>query len=243
MFESLTARRPRNRRRQAGSLAIALLTLISSASASLVTGGQLVRALDAEPEPVFFDVPLEAPPPLPPAPLGVQQPETDAEPAPTPDDPPEDHPENHPEVLPELSDAPAIPSAATLAVGHPGGDPSGVAGGDPNGDPHGSAHGVPAGTGTAVHWSELTFRTMVKPSFPRAARAMGLDDVTCRVHLRVDERGRVAEATVSGCPALFHPAVERATQKWRFHPLRVNGVSQPTQVVVPVRFRLTDSPL
>ena len=244
MFEALTTRRRPDRHRQAGSLAIALLTVMSGGSATLVTGGQLVNALDTEPMPLFFDQPLEAAPPLPPPPpLGVQ----DAPDA-TETEPDETEPdETEPEEVEALPETPPIPLVATLAAGHPGGHPDGQEGGHPDGHPDGELGGDPrgvvGGTGTAVHWTELSPRSMPKPRFPKAARAMGMDEVRCRVHVRVDERGRVASAGVSDCPKIFHPAIEEATRSWRFRPYRVNGVSQPTQAVYPIVFRLTDAPL
>lgn len=244
MFEALTTRRRPDRRRQAGSLAIAVLTVMSGGSATLLTGGQLVSALDAEPMPLFFDQPLETAPPLPPPPpLGVQDAPDEERDDAEPDEPEETEPderEDEPEVLPER---PPIPVTTTVAAGHPGGEVGGHLDGDPDGVLGGDPDGTLGGTGDAVHWSELKPRTMKKPRFPKAARAMGLDEVRCRVHVRIDERGRVASAAVSDCPKIFHPAIEEAAATWTYRPYRVNGVSQPTQAVYPVVFRLTDAPL
>jgi protein TonB len=59
--------------------------------------------------------------------------------------------------------------------------------------------------------------------------------------VKVDERGRVTQATVarsSGHPALDERALTTVRERWVFKPARQGNRPVPAEVMIPVRFTL-----
>ena len=77
------------------------------------------------------------------------------------------------------------------------------------------------------------------PDYPRLARRYGWEGVT-QVLVQVDAVGRPTGMTVqvsSGHDLLDRAALE-AIRGWTFHPATRNGVAEPGELLVPIRFRL-----
>ncbi|MCB9741427.1 MAG: energy transducer TonB [Alphaproteobacteria bacterium] len=86
-------------------------------------------------------------------------------------------------------------------------------------------------------WSELEL-TRYKPArFPKAARAEGIQESTCTAAIRVDVKGKPTEVDVSGCEEVFHEGTVKAALRWRFDPLRIDGVAQEGVYVATVHYR------
>lgn len=73
------------------------------------------------------------------------------------------------------------------------------------------------------------------PSFPRAARDLGLEAL-CSVTFHVNRDGRTTRVGITKCDTAFHDAIERAALKWRFEPKRVNGKRVPALMTKRIRF-------
>ncbi len=76
----------------------------------------------------------------------------------------------------------------------------------------------------------------VVPSYPQIARSAGVSGVV-RVHVGVNEGGRVTSVYKSEGPALLHQAAEDAARKWTFPPTLING--QPAKITGFIEFKFT----
>jgi TonB family protein len=91
---------------------------------------------------------------------------------------------------------------------------------------------VPADTGTPS--DDIVFPTsVVTPVYPPAARMAG----TVLVQVKVDERGRVVEATVQRSAPGFDSAALEAARAWTFRAARVDGAPQATVAFLVFAFQ------
>ncbi len=137
----------------------------------------------------------------------------------------------------EPSPSPVIPAPAVLDPGGLPGDGL-VSSGEGEGEGEGG-EGEGEGSGArAYHYTEVTVRRRVAPEFPEAARQLGLNEAKCRVRFVVDERGDPEEVNVTGCPEAFAPSAREAAWKWRFMPMRENGVAVKATFELSIIYRL-----
>jgi hypothetical protein len=186
------------------------------------------------------DAPVDATPPeLPPAPpapaKGVSTPEPER-PEPEPD------PDATPTTLP--------PPKPLVNRTPPAGTPDGRVDGDPDGRPGGRPGGTPGGTGTGeggpavqvFHHRELDLRASPQPSYPRAAKALGLGEVTCLARVSMDERGKPYDVVVERCPTAFHEELRRTLLRWRWYaPRDASRNKVRAQTVISATFRLDEA--
>mgnify|MGYP002631001475 CR=1 FL=1 len=86
------------------------------------------------------------------------------------------------------------------------------------GDPKGMGKGP-----RRVHHSEVDRKKKVNPQYPRAAQALGLGSVSCRVLVTIDSRGAPTNVVVEDCPLVFHPESKDAMLRSRWYPPTVEG--------------------
>ena len=77
----------------------------------------------------------------------------------------------------------------------------------------------------------------VRPAFPEAAQAAGLQGVVI-AEVVVDETGRVASAHLLRAIPLLEDAALAAVRQWRFDPMVVDGRPVPVRMTVTVNFTL-----
>jgi len=188
---------------------------------------------------------MPAPPPL----KGVEDggatetPPEEEPPDETPPEEPEDQPTELDEDPPPVDDGSAKDPDATsdapkgLEDGSPIGSPTGITGGTGT-DPDGRCVGDDCDRTIMVHYSQLEFRTKIIPTFPRAAKKLGLTSEDCQVRVRVNAKGRPEDISILSCPAVFHEELLRAASKWRFYPATSGGQPVSATTVIPVQFRL-----
>jgi hypothetical protein len=87
-----------------------------------------------------------------------------------------------------------------------------------------------------VHASELAVKRRVEPRYPEAALALGLGEQSCRARVHVGADGVPDWVEVTGCPAAFHAATERALLGWRWWPFREGGARADVVTTVSVRY-------
>lgn len=86
-------------------------------------------------------------------------------------------------------------------------------------------------------WDALEVKRRKAPHFPRAAQAKGLREASCQAIVAVDVDGRPTSVEVSGCDEVFYAPTVKALMRWRFDPLRVDGVPQPGVMATAVDYR------
>jgi len=256
MFTHVGRRQSGNRRRRAGSLVLSLMLVTSTATALVFSGSQHIEdeGLIAVVDMLYPEESAPRAMPAPPPPKGVE--DGGATEETPPEEPPEETPdEAPPEVLDE--DPPPAdegsstdPDATTDAPkgleigsddGIDGGKPGGTGteeGGECVGPECGECSGPNCSQSITMHYSQLRFRTKVIPTFPRAAKKLGLTSEDCQVRVEVDVRGRPSDIEVLSCPSVFHDELIRAASKWRFYPAESGGYPVPARTVIPVHFRL-----
>jgi hypothetical protein len=89
-----------------------------------------------------------------------------------------------------------------------------------------------------VHWSEVRVKRRVNPSYPEAAKDLGLTEVHCKIRMKIDERGKPYEVTPESCPELFQQSATDAAWKWTFYPLERNGEPSKAEFVLNIIYRL-----
>ena len=120
-----------------------------------------------------------------------------------------------------------------------GGVEGGVVGGVIGGVEGGVLGGQLGGTGTkSIHWSQITAKRKVEPSYPKAARELGIEG-DCNVRMFVDERGKVVDVKIETCPTPFHDAATEAAYKWSFYPMKVEGQKVSATFVLKLQFQLS----
>lgn len=98
--------------------------------------------------------------------------------------------------------------------------------------------GPPTGGPMAIHWTEVQAKRRVAPEYPDQARDMDLGEVSCKVLMTIDERGRTTGVQMKSCPAVFHKSAEQALMKWTFYPAKAGGKSVPAQFLLSIRYKL-----
>ena len=122
-----------------------------------------------------------------------------------------------------------------------GGVKDGVVGGVVGGVKDGVLGGQLGGTGVkTVHWSEAIVKTRVKPSFPEAAKALGLKKERCIVHIVIAPSGEPSDVSFKACPELFKASAKEAALQWRWYPLMENGQPISAQFDLVFQFNLVD---
>ncbi len=98
---------------------------------------------------------------------------------------------------------------------------------------------LPAGTGEhpELHFSEVSVREQVEPTYPAEARWNRVTG-TCSLHIRIDTKGRPAEVQPVRCSQGFAKASIEAVQDWRFKPHRVEGEAVVFDTVLTLDFKL-----
>lgn len=76
----------------------------------------------------------------------------------------------------------------------------------------------------------------VVPAYPPMAKTAGVSGLV-RVHVVIDEDGKVLEVTSSEGPVLLRPAAEQAARTWRFPPTVLN--SKPVRLSGYIEFNFT----
>lgn len=119
--------------------------------------------------------------------------------------------------------------------------PAGVVGGVEGGVVGGVVGGVLGGTGgvKVFHNSELVIKKKVTPEYPEAAKSLNLGDQRCLVTVRIDEEGVPYEASVDGCPKVFHDAAREGILKWRWYPAKDGKNRVKAQTTIAVMYKLT----
>jgi protein TonB len=105
-------------------------------------------------------------------------------------------------------------------------------------EPGGGGGGTGSGYRT-FHQSEVQVKRRVQPIYPDAARAMGIDEASCRVRVKIDETGFPQALEFEDCPPVFQPSAEAALKRWRWYPAKVGDVAVPAQFVIVVKYRAT----
>ncbi|MCB9741034.1 MAG: energy transducer TonB [Alphaproteobacteria bacterium] len=89
-----------------------------------------------------------------------------------------------------------------------------------------------------VHWSEVKVKKRVNPSFPDEMKARNVEG-SCRLRIYIDERGVPYRITTESCDPGFEQSAIEACEKWRFYPMKRDGVAIPAQFVLSIRFKLS----
>lgn len=178
----------------------------------------------ATPAPTPVPTPPPTPPPVPPKPDDMALPARVAKAAPAPTPAPTN------EVAPAHSPSRERPKVAAHAT------PAHIA--------HPSTGAVPGQTGRAGAMSNAKpgFLGNPAPPYPESAREDQEQGVV-QILVNVDETGRVLSLRLmrsSGYPDLDQSAMHTIRTEWRFIPARVGGIPVPSDVMVPVRFRLSE---
>lgn len=100
----------------------------------------------------------------------------------------------------------------------------------------------PARTPATVLASEVKAVKSVYPDYPVEATAQWWPPQSCAVDVAFSETGSVLSARAAECPAVFATVAEGAVSQWVFDPPRLEGVPQPGNTRVSVRFAWTDAP-
>jgi len=85
---------------------------------------------------------------------------------------------------------------------------------------------------------ELQVISRVTPTYPAAARDLGLPPQRCVVHVSIDATGVPREARVDQCPEAFHEDAAQALLQWRWHPPMAAGRPVDTSTIIGITFRL-----
>jgi protein TonB len=101
-----------------------------------------------------------------------------------------------------------------------------------------------AGLGTIFNLSQLDRVpqpiAQPMPTFPKEARALGLDEVVVVVEFVVDAEGRVVEPRVTRSnDSGFNSAALVGVSRWKFRPGVLAGRKVSTRMEVPLKFDLT----
>lgn len=188
-------------------------------------------AAPAPPAPPAPTPPKPSPPPPPPEPKPEIKP-----PEPLPLEPPEPTPQPKPPPAPVTpakavsADPPVVAVPAAPATPHAGDNSATQPGPDDT-----------SATGQPDVQARAKYRHNPKPLYPLAARRRQQEGVVV-LDVKVSAQGRVTEVTVaqsSGFPLLDEAALT-AVRRWEFDPARKGEAAVDSEILVPVRFRLTD---
>jgi protein TonB len=99
--------------------------------------------------------------------------------------------------------------------------------------------GIGSGSGVRTfHASELVLRNQVQPVYPEAARALDLGDVTCKLRVFIDEKGKPYDINFTSCPPAFQKSAQDAVMRWRWDPARLGDEAVAAQFVLKIEYRL-----
>jgi periplasmic protein TonB len=101
----------------------------------------------------------------------------------------------------------------------------------------------PMESGGTAATAKPRYRTNPVPEYPIPSRRRREEGIVL-LNVAVDESGKPSNISLnhsSGYPLLDRAAVD-AVRRWTFEPARAGGVPMFSQVVVPVRFSLSESP-
>jgi protein TonB len=241
MFDNVGRSRKADTGRSAGSMLTALAfngSLIACIGIATTKAPEV--AAEIQEKLVAVDLSAPPPPPPPPPPPGggkkkekkeKKEEETPVQEVPTTVVPIEETPE--PVVDEEVDGG--------VEGGVEGGVKDGVVGGVVGGVKDGVLGGQLGGTGVkTVHWSEAIVKTRVKPSFPEAAKALGLKKERCIVHIVIAPSGEPSDVSFKACPELFKASAKEAALQWRWYPLMENGQPISAQFDLVFQFNLVD---
>lgn len=154
--------------------------------------------------------------------------------------PPADDASDDP-TLPDTLDPTLVDALSRLGAARDDGgcDPGlrscGAGAGTGTGQGDGHAAGLSGGGGAVrIQHGAVTVRRRVDPTYPPAGRGAG--DQRCVVDVRIDPRGRPVDLAVRDCPPAFAAASREAVSRWRWHPLRVEGVAVPASFRLAIRY-------
>lgn len=241
MFDNVGRSRKADTGRSAGSMLTALAfngSLIACIGIATTKAPEV--AAEIQEKLVAVDLSAPPPPPPPPPPPGggkkkekkeKKEEETPVQEVPTTVVPIEETPE--PVVDEEVDGG--------VEGGVEGGVKDGVVGGVVGGVKDGVLGGQLGGTGVkTVHWSEAIVKTRVKPTFPEAAKALGLKKERCIVHIVIAPSGEPSDVSFKACPELFKASAKEAALQWRWYPLMENGQPISAQFDLVFQFNLVD---
>ena len=93
---------------------------------------------------------------------------------------------------------------------------------------------------TRAQFSQAVVSRTSRPHYPESARRKG-NEGTAHIKLSVDANGRVVSASVSRSSgfAVLDSSALKAAKRWRFKPATSGGRPTSTQIIVPIRFKLS----
>lgn len=100
----------------------------------------------------------------------------------------------------------------------------------------------PADAAKVVHGTEVRVKHREYPTYPEAAKQLGIEEALCKVRFSIDEQGTPTDIQILECPKVFEQATLDAAWKWRFYPLEVEGVPTKCSFVLNVKYVLGDDP-
>lgn len=186
------------------------------------------------------DPELEAPPPPPPPPppaaadMMDDEEEEEEEIEDVPDEMVEEVAELEEKIEDEVKNA-------KRPEGKEGGVEGGVEGGEIGGVQGGVIGGVVGGTlggATAMHHTDVKTRLRTELRYPEQARQMNLGDVSCRVRIFIDEKGKPYDVKFMKCPQPFHASAREGLLKWRWYPARQNGQKVRATFPLNIKYKL-----
>ncbi len=77
----------------------------------------------------------------------------------------------------------------------------------------------------------------VAPKYPVKAQRKRTEGA-CQVRLFIDEEGKPYDVQIEQCPEVFHESVTTAAYKWRFTPMKDDGIAAKSQYLLHLRFKL-----
>jgi outer membrane biosynthesis protein TonB len=230
-------------KRSAQSALIASVLVAAVASAVVCAGLWKVKqvVLDENTEPEIVEIQLEeeapdiaAPPPPPPPPAASAPVEEEEEVVPNSDDMVEDVKKLDEEIDKAMKSDVTPPGEDG---GSDGGEANGVTNGSVGGETNGDINGQFGGGPRVVHYSQVEVKKRVEPTYPAAARGLGLGEQRCKVTVDIDAEGVPTRVAIDGCPKVFHPETEQAIYKWRWYPFKSEGVKAAAQFTIMVKYR------
>lgn len=96
---------------------------------------------------------------------------------------------------------------------------------------------VPEPLEKAVHWSEPNVKLRVVPEYPEAATRIGLGVERCLVRVHLDTAGVPRSVEVTRCPQVLAESARTAVQKWRWYPLKIDGIVTAVVFDLSIIFR------
>lgn len=247
MFDSVGRNLDEDANKRSAKAAFLIAILVGTTAAGVVLAGLwtvreiVLEQLDQEPVAVLMEEPmaeeelLPPPPPPPPPSSGPEEEEDDEDAEEEPDELDEVQ-----ELEEKIVEEPVKSADKPKGVegGVEGGQEGGVVGGVLGGVEGGVLGGSLAGGGPkVVHHSQVEVKRRIEPTYPMAARGMGLGEQRCIVQVEIDETGVPAKVSVDKCPKVFHAGTEEAMLKWRWYPYKIEGEKLRVSTKIAVVYR------